>query len=78
LPIGAPDERPLPEAAVIVHREHLVAVMMLDIDGHTLAIVPARGSVTPLTYSADRPALEALRRRKHPLLRSPALRALRR
>jgi hypothetical protein len=34
--------------------------------------------VLPLTYSADRPALEALRRRTHPLLRSPALRALRR
>jgi len=55
-------------------REHLAAVMLLDIDGHTLAIVPERGNLTVLTYPADRLALEALRRRKHPLLRPAALR----
>jgi hypothetical protein len=58
-------------------REHLVAVIMLDIEGHTLSIVPERGTLTVLTYPGDRSALDALRRRKHPLLRPPALRALR-
>ncbi len=58
-------------------RDHLCAVMLLDIDGHTLTIVPERGALTVLAYPADRPALEALRRRKHPLLRPLALRAMR-
>jgi hypothetical protein len=58
-------------------REYLCAVLMLDIDGHALDITPERGALTVLTYAADRPELEALRRRKHPLLRSPALRARR-
>ena len=67
----------LPGDLVAKVREHLCAVLMLDIDGHSLGIVPERGELTVLTYAADRPALELLRRRKHPLLRSPALRALR-
>ena len=67
----------LPTDFVAKLRDHVAAALLLDVDGHALAIVPERGAVTVLTYAADRPALEALRRRKHPLLRPPALRATR-
>ena len=67
----------LPTDFVAKLRDHVAAAMLLDVDGGTLAIVPERGAVTVLTYPADRVALEALRRRKHPLLRPPALRAMR-
>ena len=74
---GAWQDEPWEGDVVAKVREHLCAVLMLDMDGHTLGIVPERGELTVLTNAADRPALELLRRRKHPLLRSPALRALR-
>jgi len=58
-------------------REHVAAALLADVDGHAVEVVPERGAVTALTYAADRPALEALRRRKHPLLRPPTFRATR-
>ena len=50
-------------------RDHLVAVLLPNVDAHTLRVAPLRGEVTPLTYAADRAAIEALRKREHPLLR---------
>jgi len=58
-------------------REHVVAALLVDVDARTAAIEPERGSVTVLTCPADRAGLEALRRRKHPLLRPPTFRATR-
>jgi hypothetical protein len=56
-------------------RDHLTAVLLPDIDARALGIVPERGGVTALTYPLDRLALEALRRRRHPLLRMPRAQA---
>jgi hypothetical protein len=58
-------------------REHLAAALLVDVDGHAMSIEPERGAVTVMTSAADRAELEALRRRKHPLLRPPAFRATR-
>ena len=58
-------------------REHVAVALLVDVDGHAFEIEPERGAATVLTYVADRAELEALRRRKHPLLRPPALRAMR-
>ena len=58
-------------------REHVAAALLIDVDGHAFDIEPEHGAVTVLTYAGDRAELEALRRRKHPLLRPPALRAMR-
>ena len=58
-------------------REHVAAALLTDVDGHAIEITPERGAVVALTYAADRAELEALRRRKHPLLRPPVFRATR-
>lgn len=58
-------------------REHVAAALLADVDGHAIEITPERGAVVALTYAADRAELEALRRRKHPLLRPPVFRATR-
>ncbi len=58
-------------------REHVGAALLADVDGHAVEIAPERGAVIALTYAADRAELEALRRRKHPLLRPPVFRATR-
>jgi hypothetical protein len=54
-------------------RDHLVGVLMPDIDAHT-RVEPVRGHVTELVYPRDREALEALRRRRHPLLKKSVMR----
>lgn len=55
-------------------RDHLVGVLLRDVDARTARIVPERGLVTALTFPEDRAALEALRRRRHPLLRKSVYR----
>ncbi|HYM15290.1 MAG TPA: hypothetical protein VEZ14_06995 [Dehalococcoidia bacterium] len=55
-------------------RDHLVGVVMPDIDAREMRVEPPRGHVTLLLYPRDHEALEALRRRRHPLLRSSVLR----
>jgi hypothetical protein len=54
-------------------RDHLVAVLMPDID-EPARVEPPRGHVTELIYPRDREPFEALRRRRHPLLRRSVLR----
>lgn len=75
--LGACGLEVLPTDFVGRLREHVAAALLVDVDGHTVAIEPERGAVTVLTYAADRAELEALRRRKHPLLRPPLFRATR-
>jgi hypothetical protein len=58
-------------------REHVAVALLVDVDARKAAIEPERGAVTVLTYPPDRAGLEALRRRKHPLLRPPTFRATR-
>ncbi len=58
-------------------RDHVAAAILVDVDGGAVTVEPERGAVTALTYPADRAGLEALRRRKHPLLRPPVFRAMR-
>jgi hypothetical protein len=55
-------------------RDHLVAVMMPDIDARESPIEPARGSVVTLAYPFEKQALQSLARRNHPLLKPPAMR----
>lgn len=75
--LAADDLEVLPTDFIGRLRDHLAAALLLDVDGHERRIAPERGRVTVLTSTADRPALEALRRRKHPLLRPPTFRATR-
>jgi hypothetical protein len=58
-------------------RDHLVAVMMPDIDARETQIEPQRGSVYTLVYPFDRDQLRALAKRQHTLLKPPAMRAKR-
>jgi len=58
-------------------RDHLVAVMMPDIDGRESAIEPVRGTVTTLVYPFDKDALRSLAKRQHPLLKPGPMRAKR-
>jgi hypothetical protein len=55
-------------------RDHLVAVMMPDIDARDTAIEPERGAVVTLVYPFNRDELRALVKRQHPLLKPPAMR----
>lgn len=55
-------------------RDHLVGVLLRDVDARTARVMPERGLVTALTFPEDRAALEALRRRRHPLLRKSGYR----
>jgi hypothetical protein len=55
-------------------RDHLVAVMMPDIDARETNVKPERGSVSRLVYPFDAEAISALARRNHPLLKPPAMR----
>lgn len=64
----------LPCDVVARLREHLAAALMPDIDAEGLRIEPERGRAIVLGYPRDRDAIVALRRRKHPWLRSPAYR----
>ncbi len=50
-------------------RPYLVAVILPDVDASGTPIVPHRGSVTTLTYPADKDAIDAVRKRQHPLIR---------
>jgi hypothetical protein len=50
-------------------RDHLVAVLLPNVDAHALRVNVLRGEVTALTHAADRAAIESLRKREHPLLR---------
>ena len=50
-------------------RPHLVAVLLPDVDASGAPIVPHRGSVTTLTWPADREAIDLVRLRRHPLVR---------
>jgi hypothetical protein len=60
----------LPSDLIARLREHLVGVLMPDTDAASLHMTVSRGSVTALTYPADREQIELLRRRRHPLLRN--------
>ena len=55
-------------------RDHLIAVLMPDIDARELRVEPPRGHVTMLLYPRDLATMESLRRRRHPLLRRSVLR----
>jgi hypothetical protein len=55
-------------------RDHLVGVLLRDVDARQARLAPERGLVTALAFPDDRPALEALRRRRHPLLRKSVYR----
>lgn len=55
-------------------RDHLVAVMMPDIDAREATIEPRRGGLAKLVYPFDRDALRALVKRQHSLLKPPAMR----
>jgi hypothetical protein len=56
-------------------RDHLVGVLMPDIDARDAHLQPARGTVSTLVYPADRGAMQSLAKRMHPLLKPPAMRA---
>jgi len=58
-------------------RDHLVAVMMPDIDARDTRIEPQRGTVTTLVYPFEKDALRALVKRQHALLKPPAMRVKR-
>jgi hypothetical protein len=58
-------------------RDHLVAVMMPDIDARDSDLEPKRGALSKLVYPFDKDALFALAKRQHPLLKPPAMRARR-
>ena len=64
----------LPCDSVSRLRDHLVAVMMPDIDGRDARIEPKRGSVVTLVYPFDKDGLRALVKRQHVLLKPPAMR----
>jgi hypothetical protein len=64
----------LPTDLISRLRDHLVGVLLPDVDGSALGITPARGTLTVLTYPADRLQIDLLRRRRHPLLRNAAYR----
>jgi hypothetical protein len=55
-------------------RDHLVAVMMPDIDARETEITPSRGSLAKLVYPFDKDGLLALVKRQHPLLKPAAMR----
>jgi hypothetical protein len=55
-------------------RDHLVAVMMPDIDARETDIQPQRGSVTRLVFPFEAEAIRALAKRQHVLLKPPAMR----
>lgn len=55
-------------------RDHLVAVMMPDIDARESDITPSRGTVSKLVYPFDKDGLRALVKRQHALLKPPAMR----
>ena len=65
----------LPTDLISRLRDHLVGVLLPDVDGASLGITPARGNLIVLTYPADRAQIDLLRRRRHPLLRNAAYRA---
>lgn len=58
-------------------RDHLVGVLLPDVDGTAMDLTPSRGGVTVLAYPADHAQIDLLRRRRHPLLRNAAYRAQR-
>lgn len=64
----------LPCDVVTRLREHLAGVLLPDIEAEGMRIEPERGRAVVLGYPRDREAIDALRRRKHPWLRSPAYR----
>jgi hypothetical protein len=55
-------------------RDHLVAVMMPDINARDTAIQPQRGSLLTLVYPFDKDGVRALAKRQHVLLKPPAMR----
>jgi len=55
-------------------REHLVAVLMPDIDARDQRITVHRGDILALVYPHDADAIRSLARRRHPWLKPRALR----
>jgi hypothetical protein len=55
-------------------RDHLVAVLMPDIDARDTKLEPERGTITLLVYPFDKEGLRSLVKRQHALLKPPAMR----
>lgn len=68
------DQELLPCDHVSRLRDHLVAVMMPDIDARSINIEPARGTMSKLVFPFDKDPLRALAKRQHPLLKPAAMR----
>jgi len=64
----------LPTDFVARLRDHAVGVILQDTDTRNVRLVPERGFATSLNFPEERVPLDALRRRRHPLLRKSVYR----